>query len=968
MSGVYFATLDCVWILSRSFPLLPIHSFVILVKTPTERLQSLNNHHDYLVLSGLTPPRTTPVNRRYRSNMSNIRNRPVSGIGGRQNTQPRTSVVRGAADIDREGKAAFEVLREMLRTQLPWTREIEFQRQRTRDLYLTLLFAHPLSPYARSLEPLWHYTTYTLIGSYRELVARTEASLPPPPSGRRRNNNHGAGQNTPAHIELRKQLTRFRQALVSEERFYRGLISRIVAFYGLQSLTRDHLSMLGIPMSSDPTSPSSQDQPRDGSAPEMTLEERREKVVLVYKGLICLGDLERYKEQYSERARKDREGNAVGRHADRERGEERFARSKNYYEIARGLLPNDGSAFNQLAVISTYINDDLLCVYYYFRALAVRQAFKNGEEILDKFLKKVNGEEPSDGGEIRFRKEFLVVVASLYRRTGMSSVGKLTASILPTLAVLLRERQLASETIVKITVIIIGTHWHARSAASIVSNGAVSANGEGGQSTRRRDAEEISLASLLDVATTMFSVSADEIDEAIRTPSTPGMELHQHISAVLRRVLPSLRIISKWLKLNLDYLARFTSPTIASFWQAYRRLLSDLVRLFPISQLPSLAEPLEEDIDMRGFMPLSRGLPIPAGASMNGQNGDTMPEETVVIEQQDVHPNEEQLMRISDLQVDAKLLMQTEAINGSVFASPGYQRDNVSVFTSPRFQHQHDDQDIASVSTETEDDPVNLAMRATLGGSSVDEEEEVREEVDDDEEVIVWGRSTPLGAAPQTTQASIVKPNPAGTSTAYDLLQNLMLERQTSPNQRSRHPAQPQSQLAQLPPQSQAQPHTQPQPRIHSQPQAQASHNPSPPGTVRRGQPGAAADHGSPGLLFGGDQGGSIWTMTREESEKGRLRDNGNNRGLASVAGLWDNPPPPPIGSNGHGPAQHGLWGAPTAPGGGIAGLGSTPVGYPIPMPIPQAGAGGGAYRAGGNGHEGYGFPPHFTGQGYQPS
>lgn len=49
-----------------------------------------------------------------------------------------------------------------------------------------------------------------------------------------------------------------------------------------------------------------------------------------------------------------------------------------------------------------------------------------------------------------------------------------------------------------------------------------------------------------------------------------------------------------------------------------------------------------------------------------------------------------------------------------------------------------DDADIASVSTETEDDPVNLAMRASLGGSSVDEEE--HRGMDDENEVIVWGQ------------------------------------------------------------------------------------------------------------------------------------------------------------------------------------------------------------------------------------
>jgi hypothetical protein len=50
--------------------------------------------------------------------------------------------------------------------------------------------------------------------------------------------------------------------------------------------------------------------------------------------------------------------------------------------------------------------------------------------------------------------------------------------------------------------------------------------------------------------------------------------------------------------------------------------------------------------------------------------------------------------------------------------------------------------DIASVSTETEDDPVNMAMRATLGGSSTEEEEEEEESEDEEEEVILWGNKS----------------------------------------------------------------------------------------------------------------------------------------------------------------------------------------------------------------------------------
>jgi hypothetical protein len=50
------------------------------------------------------------------------------------------------------------------------------------------------------------------------------------------------------------------------------------------------------------------------------------------------------------------------------------------------------------------------------------------------------------------------------------------------------------------------------------------------------------------------------------------------------------------------------------------------------------------------------------------------------------------------------------------------------------------DQEVASVSTETEDDPVNMAMRATMGdGSSMDEDDSFDEELEEEEEQMVWG-------------------------------------------------------------------------------------------------------------------------------------------------------------------------------------------------------------------------------------
>jgi hypothetical protein len=157
----------------------------------------------------------------------------------------------------------------------------------------------------------------------------------------------------------------------------------------------------------------------------MSFEEKKDKLGLVYKALVCLGDLERYRVQYDDNTRRHaREGRT-----DIKSNGEKYGKSWTYYEVARSLNPDDGSAFNQLAVISTYSQDDFLCMYYYLRALAVKTAFKNIAEILDKYVRKIHerwmgkmqrlrdGAE-AEQGDFDTKSTLLILVAILYRRSG----------------------------------------------------------------------------------------------------------------------------------------------------------------------------------------------------------------------------------------------------------------------------------------------------------------------------------------------------------------------------------------------------------------------------------------------------------------------------------------------------------------------------------------------------------------------
>lgn len=217
---------------------------------------------------------------------------------------------------------------------------------RCRDTHLTILFGHPFSPHAHSLDALWIQTTYLAIASYRDHVARAEAAAAPSaPSVPTGGGGGGAAKqraqrNVPAEQELKKVLTRFRQFLSSEEAWYRQLIARINRFFALDALVRLALSLVGIQLGDrHGDAHGGEDEDGHGQVPDLRPEDKREKLALVHKALICLGDVERYKEQYSPAQRERRRPTG----ADAE-DEERYGRARAYYDAARGVLPNEGKS------------------------------------------------------------------------------------------------------------------------------------------------------------------------------------------------------------------------------------------------------------------------------------------------------------------------------------------------------------------------------------------------------------------------------------------------------------------------------------------------------------------------------------------------------------------------------------------------------------------------------------------------
>lgn len=172
---------------------------------------------------------------------------------------------------------------------------------------------------------------------------------------------------------------------------------------------------------------------------------------------------------------------------------------------------------------------------------------------------------------------------------------------------------------------------------------------------------------------TLMEVGLDELKEL----DTKEPDLGQRISAVLRRTLPALRIASKWLKTNYDYVRQGVEgmkaavtpnerePTrrrdanitdisigIPEFWRVYADFTRALSRAFPADRLPPVTGTLQEDVDMRGFLPLVNVMEDHTPKSPQAERS---------LAEAQVHPNDLQLMRIGDLLADALSLVGIQA-------------------------------------------------------------------------------------------------------------------------------------------------------------------------------------------------------------------------------------------------------------------------------------------------------------------
>jgi hypothetical protein len=184
--------------------------------------------------------------------------------------------------------------------------------------------------------------------------------------------------------------------------------------------------------------------------------------------------------------------------------------------------------------------------------------------------------------------------------------------------------------------------------------------------------EGIVLTYVMDLHLALLKLATAQLDPAtLPTTGTapngttlPNPAPAEKISAVLRRILQSLRVASRWVTANSDYLYRCANPdkappalirTTGEFWSSYAAFATALNSEFGQGSTgdPGPLNPvlLEEDVELEGFTPLKGSLKRDriAGTSKAG---------TGLLNQ--VHPNDEYLLRIRDILEDVEALVKSD--------------------------------------------------------------------------------------------------------------------------------------------------------------------------------------------------------------------------------------------------------------------------------------------------------------------
>ncbi|KAG7398651.1 hypothetical protein PHYBOEH_010700 [Phytophthora boehmeriae] len=215
-------------------------------------------------------------------------------------------------------------LRELLRANPLNAHDANALRRRLMDAATRLVDANPVFGASKEVEQaLWKPCFYRRIEDFRRRIRKYAAAAQ-------------ADRNVREHF-----------ARVSNE--FQAFLTEAAAFY---AHLRDVFAQWLL---------KNRDSAKDGGETMKNIARCRQSL---HRCFVFLGDLARYRELHSQKAKKN------------------FAAAEALYHRALAVLPENGNPHNQLAVLATYIDAETVAVYRYCRSLLTAQPFVTAEENL----------------------------------------------------------------------------------------------------------------------------------------------------------------------------------------------------------------------------------------------------------------------------------------------------------------------------------------------------------------------------------------------------------------------------------------------------------------------------------------------------------------------------------------------------------------------------------------------------------
>ncbi|KAF9242266.1 hypothetical protein BU15DRAFT_72802 [Melanogaster broomeanus] len=728
-----------------------------------------------------------------------------------------------ASHLAREAKGLHQGLKELLKTHNPWDKEVEFYRKNLRRQYLRLLLVEPYAKESKDAEThLWMQASYQFISHYKQSLATLDRTLQSAPRHQPRQGGHGSVEYRKLMQRFRQFLAEeekfWTQLIVRYQRSFALHEAHTILVALNISTPSDDVNIPNLPDSGDTNGVSNPNHgrnqfsfPPEDSTPTLDPTEHDSRLAILSKAIVCLGDIARYRELYNEGGGRPKAGHEDGMVPAKRGGRNRrggiptfdsIPRARNYdkaiqcYEQARLLVPCEGNPSHQLAILAFYQSDMFSSLLHYYRALCVRQPYDTASENVKKILNKALDQQTKkikegaqapapDSGElpprlrVEYFKEKVVLLHALWRlgsdRVKMNPVVH-AGDVANDFMGLVSDRILPIETVSKVVVLSEGALWKHH----MIRDTSPPSDRRSGGLPDPAVTESHILMHVITIHRVLLEVGAREL--AVPPEDAAENDLAQRITAPFRRTLPALRIASKWLAANIKYVLHAAqSSNVAKlgsagkgtrgklieemplFWVQFAQFYNALSRIFPSDRLPPITTPLDEDVDLRGFLPLRDRLVdgVLTGGSF-GEGAERKQNGSLPQGREKVHPNEEQLMRIWDLLKDAKELADLETcpigVEGNIFKfddstsripsaqinEPAPQAvDQILSYASGDRVLQHvleQEEDAMTDNTyrTDNDDPVGDAFREALEDHGASED-------DEDGEVILWNpRSVPL--------------------------------------------------------------------------------------------------------------------------------------------------------------------------------------------------------------------------------